>query len=429
MDRASHYVRTSIDFGGLRRLTAFGLGAILATSGCGSGPDGSAVKQNNQNNQTHYPDNATGFAYVASAGPTPGSAGAVYEYAVGGDGTLSPLAQPSIAAGLNPSVLVVAGNGGHVYVVNAGDGTISQYAVADDATLKPLSPATVTNPGMHTFGSTGGAATVDLIGGYLYVANTADDNVAQFSIGSGGQLTSLTPATVETGVAPVSVIAGATSSGVYYILNSGAAGVAGSVSQYTQATDGTLTPTNDAPVTAGTNPSVLALGVLQNFVYAISNCDGTQCLGSIRQFSVGTNGALTDTGNIVTTGSHSFGVGMVLQNDPAGSSGYVLSNAMGVDTETGTLSSFQIGNSGALVATNPPTQTTPGLAVALTQPPPTGDLYVLTTNTGAYAGMPATGGSVFSFAEGNGGAPTLVGTTTLSVPNPTAMGVWVLLAP
>jgi len=419
-------MRTSIDFGGTRRLTALFVGAVLATSGCGPGHGVSLV---NQNNQDHYPYNSTGFVYVASAGPTPGSAGAVYEYAIGTDGTLSPLAQPSIATGLNPSVLVVSGNAGYVYVVNAGDGTISQYAVAADATLKAMYPATVTNPGMRTLGATGGAATLDLIGGYLYVANTADNNVAQFRIGSDGQLTPLTPATVATGVAPVSVVAGATSSGVFYILNSGAVGETGSVSQYTQAADGTLSPTNSTPVAAGTNPSVLALGVYQNFIYAFSNCDGTQCLGSIRQFSVGTDGALTDTGNIVTTGTHTFGVGMVFQDEVAGSSGYVLANAMGVDTESGTLSSFQIGSSGALVATSPATQTIPGPAVALLRPQEFSTFYVLTKNTGADATVPATGGSLVTFTEENGGAPTLVGTTILSVPYPTALGVWVLLPP
>jgi hypothetical protein len=255
-------MRTTIDFGGLHRLSVVSLAAFLATSGCGSGNGGSGI---NQNNQHHYPDNSTGFAYVASTGPTPDSAGAVYEYSVGIDGTLTPLAQPSIAAGINPSSLAVVGNGGYVYVVNAGDGTISQYAVAIDATLTPLSPATVTNPGMHTLGATGGAATADPLGRYLYVANTADDNIAQFSIGSGGQLTPLAPATVATGVAPVSVVTSLVASSgspSYYVLNSGAVGAAGSVAQYTQGADGTLTPADSAPVAAGTNPSVIATGEL-----------------------------------------------------------------------------------------------------------------------------------------------------------------------
>jgi 6-phosphogluconolactonase (cycloisomerase 2 family) len=420
---------TSIDFGELPRLSVVSLAAIFATSGCGSGHSGSVV---DQNNQYHYPSNSTGFAYVTSTGPTPGSAGAVYEYAVGVDGNLSPLAQLSIAAGINPTSLVVEGNGAYVYVVNAGDGTISQYAVANDATLTPLSPATVTNPGMHTLGTTGGSATVSPLGNYLYVANTADDNIAQFSIGSDGRLTPLAPATVATGAAPVSVVTSlvANSAGTsYYVLNSGTLGAAGSVSQYTQGADGTLTPTNSPPVAAGTNPSVIATGEFDTFAYVFNNCDGTQCLGSIRQFSVGMDGALTDTGNVVTTDPHTFGVGIAFEDQVNGSSGYVLTTAMGVDTQSSSLSSYQIGSSGVLVATNPPSQNTQGQAVALVETVQSGTLYVLTSNSGAVANMPATGGNMYIFAGLNGGPPTLLGTTALSAPYPTAMGAWVLLAP
>jgi hypothetical protein len=69
------------------------------------------------------------------------------------------------------------------------------------------------------------------------------------------------------------------------------------------------------------------------------------------------------------------------------------------------------------------------MAVALVQSFDFGTLYVLSSNSGAVANMPATGGSMTIFAGLNGGAPTLLATTTLSAPYPTAMGVWVLLPP
>jgi 6-phosphogluconolactonase (cycloisomerase 2 family) len=406
---------------GSHRSTGLLLAAICAVSGCGSDHGGAT---NNQNKDQYTPSS---YAYVASAGPNPGSAGAVYEYAVGFDGTVSPLAQPSIAAGINPSALVVVGNGRYVYVVNAGDGTISQYRVAADATLTPMSPATVTNPGMQTFGTTGGAATVDLTESYLYVVNTADDDVAQFSIGGDGQLTPLTPATVATGVAPVSIVAG---SAGFYVLNSGASGEAGSVSQYTQAADGTLALTNATPVAAGTNPTVFAVDEFApSFAFGLSNCDGTQCLGSIRQFAVGANGALTATGSLLMTGSHDRGVGMVFEAEVSGGSAYVLVNEMGVDTESGALLSFQVDSSGALTATSPASLSAPGVAVALVESLQYGTLYVLTTNAGANANTPASGGSLSVYSEGNGGTPTLLGTTGLLASYPSAVGIWVLLPP
>jgi len=413
-------MRTSFELGTLRLLSVIAVAASLASSGCGSDHGGGTVNQNNQ----YAPNN---YVYVASAGLAPGSTGAVYEFALGADGTLSPLAQPSIAAGINPSALVVV-NIGYVYVVNAGDGSISQYNAAADGTLTAMTPATVTNPGMHTLGTTGATATFDTTGNYLYVVNTADDNVAQFSIGGGGQLTPLTPATVATGVAPVSIVASNT--GVY-VVNSNAAGQAGSVSQYTESADGTLTPTDSSPIAAGTNPSVFAIDEFSppSFAYVLSNCDGTQCLGSIRQFSVGANGTLTDTGSIVTTGSHYRGVGMVLDQTVSNATAYVLANEMGVDTESSALLSFPVGSSGALTATSPQSLSTPGVAVALLQTIQYGTLYVLTSDSGANANTPATGGSILVYSEGNGGTPTLLGTTTLSAPYPSAIGVWLLLPP
>lgn len=413
-------MRTSFELGTLRLLSVIAVAASLASSGCGSDHGGGTVNQNNQ----YAPNN---YVYVASAGLAPGSTGAVYEFALGADGTLSPLAQPSIAAGINPSALLVV-NIGYVYVVNAGDGSISQYNAAADGTLTAMTPATVTNPGMHTLGTTGATATFDTTGNYLYVVNTADDNVAQFSIGGGGQLTPLTPATVATGVAPVSIVASNT--GVY-VVNSNAAGQAGSVSQYTESADGTLTPTDSSPIAAGTNPSVFAIDEFSppSFAYVLSNCDGTQCLGSIRQFSVGANGTLTDTGSIVTTGSHYRGVGMVLDQTVSNATAYVLANEMGVDTESSALLSFPVGSSGALTATSPQSLSTPGVAVALLQTIQYGTLYVLTSDSGANANTPATGGSILVYSEGNGGTPTLLGTTTLSAPYPSAIGVWLLLPP
>jgi len=413
-------MRKSLDVRRWVRWNVLPFGAILAASGCGSGDGGGPIKPtNNQNDDQNH---AIGYAYVASAGPTPGSAGAVYEYAIGLDGSLSPLAEPSIAAGVNPSAVVVI-QSGSVYVVNAGDGSISQYSIASDGTLKTLSPATVTNPGVQTRGVTGGAATVDPTGNYLYVANTADDNLAQFS-GVGGSLTPLSPATVTTGVAPVSIAAGAAG---LYVLNSGAPGAVGSVSQYTEADDGTLTATNFESVAAGTNPSVLALDDSYPLAYVLSNCDGTQCLGSIRAFSVGAGGALTDTGKVVTTGSHDRGAGMIFYSYAANDYAHVLTNAMGVDTESGALFSFQVGNTGALTATSPASFGIPGVVV--TQATLRSTLFVLTTNSGVSANTPATGGSVVTYVLGDGGAVSFEATTELTAPYPSAIAVWTPLLP
>jgi len=60
-----------------------------------------------------------GFAYVTSTATSPGGAGSVYEYTVLDDGSVAPLAQGSVAAGIEPAAL--AHGDGYFYVVNVGD--------------------------------------------------------------------------------------------------------------------------------------------------------------------------------------------------------------------------------------------------------------------------------------------------------------------
>lgn len=362
-----------------------------------------------------------GYAYVTSAGSTPDSRGAVYEYGIMVDGSVSPLAKASIGAGINPATVVV--QDGCVYVVNVGDGTISQYYIEPDNTLAPMNPATVTNPGMQILSTAGtSAAAVDPTGQFLYVANTADDTVSQFSIGSDGQLTPLTPAALATGIQPISIV---TSGSGVYVVNSGASGDLGSVSQFSEASNGALVPADAAPLAAGTNPTVIAFDSIYSTAYVVSNCDGAECLGSIRQFTVGTGGALTDTGSIVTTGSHYRATSMAIDQD--GPNAYLLSNEMGVDTLNGTLWHFQVGGTGALTADTP--SPLPLQGVAVTQSIQRSTLYVLTTNSGVNASSPATGGSIIAYVEGSAGTLTLEATTALVAPYPASMAIRLQLEP
>jgi len=361
------------------------------------------------------------YAYVTSAGSSPGSAGAVYQYAILTDGSLSPLAPALVGAGMNPSAVVVVG--GYVYVVNAGDGTISQYNIESDNTLTPMNPATVNNPGMNILNAPAvGAAAVDSSESFLYVANTSDGTVSEFSIGADGQLTSLAPATVAAGVEPISIV---TTPSAVYVLNSGAPGETGSVSQYSEASNGALVATTGTSVAAGTNPTVMTFNAAGSDAYVLSNCDGAQCLGSIRLLSVGAGGALTDTGTIATTGSHYRAVGMAI--DETGANGYVLSNELGVDTANGALWHFQVASTGVLTAADPSPVEMDGVAQAQSL---TGNsLYVLRTNTPVAASAAVPGGSIMTYTLDSAGTPTLQATNVLETPNPSSIVVRRALAP
>jgi DNA-binding beta-propeller fold protein YncE len=411
-------MRTSRYF--MRLITVLPFAVLGAVSGCGAG-SGTAVPP--------VVNPPVGFAYVTARATSAGGAGSVYEYAVLGDGSVSRLAQVSVGAGVDPAAVAVH-QGRHAYVVNVGDGTVSQYNIEADNSLAPMNPPAVINPGMKTLGVMPSAAIVDPTGSFLYVANSGDGTLSQFSIGSGGQLTPLTPATVPAGTKPVSIaVTVGPSGGHVYVANSAAgvpAGV-GSVSQYAMRADGTLTPLNPATVSAGASPVAIAIDqAIAPFgtAFVMSDCDGSLCTGSITQFALGAGGEMTATGGVATTGSHYDAVGMV--TDQSGANAYVLTNLMGVDTNNGAVWQFSVGNTGALTAANQPMLNIGPTARAQIMNVDT--LYVLTANDGI-GGNAGIGGSINFYTLGAGGLPTLAATTTLAAAHPVSMTMLFLLAP
>lgn len=73
----------------------------------------------------------------------------VGQYAIGADGTVSPLTPPSAPAGNAPTDVVVNSSEQFVYVANLNDGTVSEFSINADGTLSALTPATVSPGGAH----------------------------------------------------------------------------------------------------------------------------------------------------------------------------------------------------------------------------------------------------------------------------------------
>lgn len=407
-------------FGLMRSITVLPFVLLVGLSGCGGGSGTAAPPP--------LVNPPVGFAYVTVTASTAGGAGSVYEYAVLEDGSVSPLAQISVSAGVGPAAIALDQAGRHAYVVNVGDGTVSQYDIAADNSLVPMNPATIINPGMKTLGVMPSAAIFDPSHSFLYVANSGDATLSQFSIGSGGELTSLTPGTAPTGAEPLSIAATAgPGGGRLYVANSGAGVPAGtgSVSQFSIGSDGTLTPLNPSTVFAGSN--AVAIAIDQNVApfgtaFVMSDCDGSLCSGSITPFALGAGGELTATGAVATTGEHYNAVGMV--TDQSGANAYVLTNLTGADTDSGALWQFSVGNTGAVGMTNPVSIGATALAQALFND----RLCVLTSNdvTGGNAGS---GGSINCYLLGAGGLPMLAGSTTLAAARPVSMAIQFLLPP
>jgi hypothetical protein len=109
-------------------------------------------------------------------------------------------------------------------------------------------------------------------------------------------------------------------------------------------------------------------------------------------------------------------VNMVL--NASGSSAYLLTTSMGVDTSSGLLYAYAVDASGALV---PQGQLATEFA-AVAQALHGSDLYVLTS--GALSRAPkGSGGSLARFTLGSGGAPSEIDATAIAGRNPTAMAL------
>jgi len=407
---------SSISPRSLQRFPAVWLTALLGASGCGGvagSPDSIA------------PPAAVGYAYVAASPSGAGNPGAVYEYALKTDFSASALAPVSIAAGVQPAAVAVGVN--HVYVVNVGDGTVSQYNIQADHTLTPMNPAAVPNPGMKTLGVMPSAAIFDGTRSLLYVANSGDNTLSQFSIGSDGKLSPLTPATVAAGIAPTSMVTGITGSGRanVYVANSGAgvAGGAGSISQYVINLDGTLEPLAPGSVAIVGNPQAIVM--VPGAAYVVNNC-GSTCTGSVTQFAFGADGELTGAGSTAIAGI-TDGISMVLtpSGGNASANAYVLGNL--TTAGTGALSQFGVASDGALTPANPPALNIGSTALAQALNFET--LYVLTATAGVGGNNGSGTVTLNTYTLGTGGSPVLAAAATLAVPNPVSMGMFFLVAP
>jgi len=182
------------------------------------------------------------YAYVANW-----DAETVSQYTIGTDGTLAPLDPATVAVpGSRPSFVVVDPSGRYVYVANDTAGTIAQYTIGTNGTLTPMNPPTISVTWTPT------SIAVDPSGKYAYVGNGGVTNVvSQYTIGADGTLAPMNPATAPAMFGPNSVTVDPSGRYAYVGNNGGVPLNPDSVSQYTIGTYGTLTPMSPASVPAG----------------------------------------------------------------------------------------------------------------------------------------------------------------------------------
>ena len=302
------------------------------------------------------------------------------------DGSLVPLATPTIATDHQPFSISAEPSGEYVYVSNWGSSSVNQYRIGADGTLS------VIGTGKVTTGQGPNAVTIDPSNRHAYVANLGENTISQFTIGLDGQLSPMASPKVNAGSNPAIVVI--SPDGKYaYAGNFGAysnippAGPS-TISQYSvDATDGSLKAMTGAAATAvsGSGPSAITIDPTSHFLYVANLGDD-----NVGQYTINSDGTLSAmTVPTVVSGSQPGGHPVGIAIDPTGHYVYVANQG------DGSISQYTVGNDGSLTAMATPAVSTGGTATSSVNVDPTGQ-YVYATNRG--------GTTVSQFKIGAGGA-------------------------
>jgi len=184
-------------------------------------------------------------------------------------GALTPVANSPYATGLTPQGVAVSRDGNYVFVANTGSNNVSVFSICAAVSTTCLTPdGSMTPAGSPVSAGIGPIAfAIDQGFDFVYVLNYNSSSVSEYrySPGTGG-LTPLSPASVSTGLNPTSlaVISGATGTNIgntvldpvdyLFVANTGEA----TVTEFTlNTTSGTLGVVGQ-PTTTGGQPSAVA---------------------------------------------------------------------------------------------------------------------------------------------------------------------------
>ncbi len=209
---------------------------------------------------------------------------AVSQYTVGADGTLSPKSPPTVAVDGDPyielSSVAVSPDGQNVYVVDADAGSglpgaVLQYTVAADGTLSPKSPPTVpagTDP-FRLVVSPDGRSVYVTHSQFSETTGVSIGTVLQYTVGTNGTLSPKSPASVAAGPFPAGIAISGNGKNVYAVNEGDAISqLSNTVSQYSVGAGGALSPKSPAAVAAGTSPYAIAITPLPRLPTTTAQC-------------------------------------------------------------------------------------------------------------------------------------------------------------
>lgn len=207
----------------------------------------------------------------------------VSAYSIGPDGAPSPVAGSPYSVGFTPVGVAVSPDARYAYVANLESNFISAFSIGQDGGLSPVSGS----PFPTGSGPWGVAVSPD--GAHLYVANSAANSVSGYSIAVDGSLSPVPGSPFSTGSLPdlmKSNGVAVTPDGEHlYVTNLGAGG---SVSAFSIATDGSLSPVAGSPFDAGPTARPVSVTPDGRYLY-VGNATGED----ISVYSIATDGGLS----------------------------------------------------------------------------------------------------------------------------------------
>jgi 6-phosphogluconolactonase (cycloisomerase 2 family) len=216
------------------------------------------------------PQTITQYVYVSSIG-----AGGIAQYKINSDtGVLEPLSVPTVVTGGDPYDLYVSPNNKNLYVANSASNTMSQFSISQTTGLVgSLTPATISQS------TTPFNMVAHPNGNFLYAVNGGNPatpgpgTITQYAMSSEGSLSTLTPSTINTGIAAWFIAI--TPNGNYaYMTNYGAYAHPGADTVLMYSVDspsGQLTALTPATVATQDKPWHINVHPNGNFVYLVNN--------------------------------------------------------------------------------------------------------------------------------------------------------------
>ena len=292
-----------------------------------------------------------------------GPPGTVSVFSTGANGTLSQVGGSPFATGARDTVSVAFSPNGRLLAATSllspvldGPSRVSVFSVGPGGVLAPVSGSPFAT------GAFAYSVAFSASGGLLATANTDDNTVSVFSVASDGALTQVSGSPFGTGSAPISV-AFSPSGRLLATANAGD----NTVSVFSVASDGALTQVSGSPTAAGTGPSSVAFSP-GGALLAVTNFglggDPPSLENTVSVFSFASDGALTPvSGSPFTTGN---GPGSVAFSPSGRLLATANTGAIGAPGFTGnTVSVFSVASGGALTQVSGSPFTTGNVPIAV----------------------------------------------------------------